>query len=415
MTAVYLLSATLGDRDQTDLPYFLEARHLIGSGHGLQTYVEHPEMQIGPLALGGVSGLDAVGPHVIGLLSVGAALVLLVTLLACTARLVPPTTRTPAGLAVSGSALAAAWAVAVPGWGHLDDLAALTAMVGALLATQRSRGLTCGLLLAVGCGCKPWGLFAAAMLLLLPRRAALRGAVALALGLAVIWLPFLLAAPSTWEALSHYAIRTSPGSLPRLLGDAYAPGWVRPAQLVVATAAIAGCVRARRPDLVMLAFATSRLALDAGVFSYYGVELVAAAAVADVMAVRYGGRWPATAILCWVGWELVDQASSQRVLVPMRLALLAIVFAVAWHTGRPPAASGSTARVVSATTSDPRRCAQHHQATATSSPSGTASRITGDDPVTPEVPRVTKSTGNTSVVTTMDASVSRATTSSAAS
>lgn len=345
VAAAFILFALVGDQSNGDLEFFTQALHVLGksgSSGGLHLYAARPDIQIGPLAILGVGLLDALflGKIVLAVVA-GALLLLLVTgrfleLLAIHEG-VPPE-RAGLAIVVGGSALAAAFAVVVPGWGHIDDLAALTAMVAALYACRTDRALLAGVLLAVATGCKPWAAFAWAMLFLLPPGRRTRGIAAFLLGSLVCWLPFVVGAPETLHALSAFSLRSIFGSLPWQLGYATAPWWIRPGQLVLTTGLVLLCVRVRRPDLVLLVAALCRLTLDAGVFPYYDVEIVLGCLVADVYAAGRGRVMAACApltLLSWLAITLIhDEAVTATQAFVARTALYAALLALAVVRGR---------------------------------------------------------------------------------
>lgn len=343
---VFAVCALVGNQANGDLGFFTLALHVLaqpGRAGGLHLYAVHPDIQIGPLAIVAVGVLRTLFlGHTAIAVGVAAVALLLLTLrsverLALQEGVVDEGARTC--VLVGGSALAAVYAVVVPGSGHVDDLAAMGALVAALAAARAGGGLATGLWLAVAVGCKPWGLFAAAMILLLPGRARRSALAAVMLGGLVCWAPFLLAAPSALGALAHFSIPATFGSLPLQLGYGRAPSWVRPAQFAVATALIGACVRYRRPDLVLLAVAVARLTLDAGAFPYYDAELVLGCLIADVYAAQRGPGFACapTALLAWAAMSLIhDEVTTTTGTLVDRILLYAAVSAFAiWRTCRP--------------------------------------------------------------------------------
>lgn len=347
VVGAFLVFALVGDQSNGDLEFFTQALHVLGTtgrSGGLHLYAVRPDIQIGPLAVLGVGLLDALFLGKIVLAVVAGTLALLLVTVHLLERLAHasdvPAQRIGICTAVGGSALAAAFAVAVPGWGHIDDLAALTATVAALYACRTDRALLAGALLAVATGCKPWAAFAWPMLLLLPRGRRLRGLAAFVAGSLMCWLPFVAGAPATLHALSSFSLRTVEGSFPFQLGYATAPWWVRPAQLALSSLLVLLCARRHRGDLVLLVVAVSRLALDAGVFPYYGVELVLGCLLVDMLAATRGRLLAACAPMCmlaWLGIALVnDLAVTSTQLFIGRYALFAGLLVVGvWRRPRP--------------------------------------------------------------------------------
>lgn len=345
VVAVFLLCALIGSQDNGDLEYFTQALHVLGtsgSAGGLHLYAVRPDIQIGPLAILGVGLLDLVCFGKIVFAVVAGALALLLVTTRVLERLAVregvPAQRVGLAIAVGGSVLAAAFAVAVPGWGHIDDLAALTAIVAALYACRTDRAVLAGALLAVATGCKPWAGFAWAMLLLLPSGHRFRGLATFVVGSLLCWLPFVAGAPGALHALSAFSLKAIFGSLPLQLGYASAPSWIRPAQLALATAGVLLCVRRRRLDLVLLVVALSRLVLDAGVFPYYDVELVLGCLAVDVYAAGRGPRLVACAplsLLSWIAITLIqDEAGTSAQAFVGRMALYVALLGVGvWRGG----------------------------------------------------------------------------------
>jgi hypothetical protein len=117
----------------------------------------------------------------------------------------------------------------------------------------------------------------------------------------------------------------------------------------MATIAIALAARYQRWDVALLAIATSRLLLDAGIFPYYDVELVLATLCVDVAYVArpHRSRWAAFAPVTLTASSLLLVA---RLPMPAEavLATRVTVLLVAWllttarrPTGTTPAAESS--------------------------------------------------------------------------
>jgi hypothetical protein len=182
------------------------------------------------------------------------------------------------------------------------------------------------------------------ILLVLRRRRTQAFILAGGLG-SVVWLPFLLAAPGTIDALGDYRLTVARRSALHLLGldTAAAPGWLRPVQfaaiLAVATAAVA---RGRWQGVIFVAMAT-RILLDPAVHSYHLTGLVVGAVAWDLTWCRRS--WP-----LWTVWSTVLLATRltampHGVAGAIRLGLsLAIIVAVLagpprHRTGAPTAAA----------------------------------------------------------------------------
>jgi hypothetical protein len=291
---VYALAATYGDHHGGDMEAVGDgARRLFQTGphDGLHLYSDDPSMQMGPLTFVLVRLLQLLSAdHVfLAFVVVSAGLLLLAVRFVenCVTEAEDDEKQRVRLAVLSGGVVVAYfWAVAVPGWSHIDDLCALTCLAFAVQATRRTQGRwsgwVAGAALGAAVGFKPWAVLAIAVVWLLPAARRRGGAVATGLVTCACWLPFLLAAPSTLGALRHFTILANAGSLPWGLGYAHAPEWERPAQLLLATVIIALAARRDRWDIALLAVAFSRLLLDAGTYPYYDVELVLGTLLVDV-------------------------------------------------------------------------------------------------------------------------------------
>lgn len=354
ITAAFLVFALVGDQANGDLEFFTQALHVLatsGSSGGLHLYAAQPSIQIGPVAILGVGILDALFFGKIVLAVVVAALALLLFTLRAIELLVLDEgidpQRAGRALLVGGVILAASFAVAVPGWGHPDDLAALLALVVALRAARGGRGVAVGVALALGVGCKPWAAFALALVPFLPRESRRAAVAVFALGSALCWLPFVAVAPSAVAALSHYSIQSSVSSLPYQLGSASAPTWVRPGQLALSSVLLLLCVRCRRPDVAVLVVAISRLVLDAGAYPYYDAELIVGCLIADVWAAGRDNRltcYAPLSLAAWLGMALIRaESSSPTKELVARCILYVLLLVVAAMRGAPSRATASRA------------------------------------------------------------------------
>jgi hypothetical protein len=291
---VYVLAATYGDHHGGDMEAVGEgAQRLFQAGPqgGLHVYAADPSLQMGPLTFVLVRLLQLVSANHLPLAFVVFSSGLLLLAVRCIEKCVPRKTsadsqRVHVAVLCGGVLVAYFWAVAVPGWSHIDDLCALTCIALAVqVARQRQdrwSGWLAGGGLGAAAGFKPWALLAVAIVWLLPPGRRLAGTLAACLATGACWLPFMVAAPSTLGALRHFAIHADPGSVPWGLGYDLAPAWERPGQFLLATIIIAVAAQRNRWDLALLAVAFSRLLLDAGMYPYYDVELVIGALLVDV-------------------------------------------------------------------------------------------------------------------------------------
>jgi hypothetical protein len=287
----------------------LAARLLVGEGTpgqgpgGLRLYVSHPEFQFGPVAVMATAAVRLVGRGdamtLARLLTAALAPVVLWTLEGL-ARRERPSAHWPTIARVSlvaGMVLVPAWDLVAVSTVHVDDAIALAASVGALAMARRDRRWWSAALVGVAVGAKPWAVAFLPILLLLRHHRARSIVLAAALG-AVVWIPFLVAAPTTVEALSDFRLAVATRSALHVLGfaAAAAPIWLRPVQLVaMAAAATAAVARGRWPGLIFAAMAT-RILLDPTLHSYYLTGLVVGAVAWDLL--WCGRRWPLWTLIC---------------------------------------------------------------------------------------------------------------------
>ncbi|MEO7058549.1 MAG: hypothetical protein ABI083_02400 [Lapillicoccus sp.] len=263
--------------------YFVTGARVLGSPDAVHVFAAHPELQMGPLtlvvALGLVSWGGAVATVVAGagMLLVGVLVLVMVLLL----RPVGSGTERAQRLLVVGLLLAPAWTVLAVHYGHLDDVLALAATAGAMLAMSRSRPGLAAVVLAVAVGFKPWAAPCAVVLLASPRAARHLGLFAV-LVLAP-WAIFLVGDPSTLH-IGSFAIAVAPDSALRALGLAASttPVWDRPLQLLVSVALGAWAVRRGHLYAVPFVVLATRMLLDPGTYPYYTTGLLVAALVLDL-------------------------------------------------------------------------------------------------------------------------------------
>jgi hypothetical protein len=342
--------------------YFdLAARLITGTGPaaGLHVYAAHPELQMGPLAMLAAIPLRAIAP---GLGYVVAPALLTLTGPALLAVLVRareaahgPISRPM--LLLTGVFTLPVWAEVTTHYAHLDDVLAMAFGLAALVASRRNAPVWTGLLLAGAVDAKPWALgFGALLLVLAPPTRRLAAMVAAA-GIAVVWLPFLLADPATLS-LTHFTIDNVDDSALRALGvnTGSTPSWDRPAQLMLGAAAGVAAIRRGRWPLVLLMVLAVRLLLDPETYPYYSSSLVLAAAAADLLS---GHRrlplWTAACASWYTANELLLPFAPATALGVLRAAFcLALIAAALVRPRSTTAASGLPAGAAST----PARLAQ---------------------------------------------------------
>jgi hypothetical protein len=293
----------------------LAARLLVGDAPaekgpgGLHLYESHPEFQFGPVAVVATVVIRAVGGGqammLARVLTAALAPVVLWTLEGVARREFPPADgpRIRRLSLLAGLILVPAWDLVAVRTVHVDDAIALSAGVAALATARRDRPWASAVLLGLAVGAKPWAVAFLPILLVLRRRRTAAVILAGVVG-SVVWIPFLVAAPGTIDALSDYRLTVARRSALHLVGldTAAAPAWLRPVQfvaiLVVATAAVA---RGRWQGVIFVAMAT-RILLDPAVHSYHLTGLVVGAVAWDLTWCRRS--WP-----MWTAGSVVLLAS----------------------------------------------------------------------------------------------------------
>jgi hypothetical protein len=266
---------------------------------GLHLYAAAPVLQIGPVAfLATLLLLPAGAPAALfgwQVLGAAAGLVILwqIRRLALGAR--PDLDRQAVNRRVAIAALAflPVWMYLAVGSAHLDDVLALLFTVAAVQAARARKPWLTGLLLGAAVDAKPWALaFTTVLLLLGDRRRVLQGAAAVAVAVAVAWLPFFLADQATMNAV-RYTIPNTPLSALRVLGvhDARTPSWDRPAQAVLGLALGGLAIWRGRWTAVPLVAVAARIVLDPGTNRYYVAGVVVGAALWDVVGSRRALPW----------------------------------------------------------------------------------------------------------------------------
>lgn len=183
--------------------------------------------------------------------------------------------------------------------GHPDDLGAVVLM---LVACRKGSGL----IVAAAAAFKPWAVAGVAALRSLPAWAAF------VVGTALLWLPVVLAHPST--EIQHNPIQSA--SPMGYVFDGVMPAWVRPAQLLLI--AVVALIAARRVTLerAMLAALAVRVMTEPGDFDYYFGPLALLGAVTG------SRRTTVLVVLAWLAKVSPWPAATRLVLL---VALLAVV------------------------------------------------------------------------------------------
>jgi hypothetical protein len=332
--------------------FFVLGAGLLTSGSpvtgGLHVYAAHPELQIGPLALLAAVPLIHLDPWhgrlCAALLLSACGPLLLANLVRVRERSGP--IRDPL-LLMTGLLVLPVWTEVAVHYAHLDDAMALAAIVVATGALRRGSAVTTGLLLAAAADSKPWVLGCGLLIVALPAGKRGRALVAFGTGVAVAWLPFLLADPRTLD-LGHFSIPNVASSALNALGvhDPVTPSWDRGAQLILGVAVAGLALRRGRWPAVLLAVVCARLLLDPETYNYYTSGLLVATALVDMYVQRRGfPMWTSSAALFYIVEDLLDPILPEDLLGAVRAAYCVIVLAALAIPG--PQANATDAPVCS--------------------------------------------------------------------
>lgn len=334
-----------------DWLYFEEASRVVmhyGPGFGIEggplhLYADMPFLQIGPPAVFATIPSQLLG-HRVGQATVAVALMALglfcIRQLELSAvALGAARTRCAAVALVGGVILLPVWSTAAIWWMHLDDVIALALVTFAMPAIARNRWLLASLALGTAAASKPWAVIVLPMLLALPARDRARAMIVALATCALWWLPFVLADPSTVQALGRVQISTSADSSLRALGwsSPWSPTWMRWAQFLAGALVVALVVRRGRWVAAPLAGFAVRVALDSQTYSYYGVGPVLGALAVDIHGRHRVPVWTIGAVAIEYGLPAV--ADGVLVGAVRIVACVAVVaFLVFRRTGATPAA-----------------------------------------------------------------------------
>ena len=281
--------------------FFADGGHGLVSTWGIHLYGEHPELQVGPVALLAAALLQAWGA------TLGKVLALTLMALAGPGMVLALSglvggPRKQVRLVVALLVLAPGWLDLALRWGHLDDVLAMVGAVGAVRAVHAGKGWVAGLWLAFAIGAKPWALGFVPVVLALPGEVLIALAVAGA-GTCVAWAPFLIGDSRTVSAL-HPPVALVQHSGLHALGarGEVVPAWGRTVQLLAtpAVAAVAA-LRGHWPGVLVIAVAV-RIATDPQDNAYYIGSAAMAALVFDLVATGWLVPWT-TVVTTLVLWQ----------------------------------------------------------------------------------------------------------------
>lgn len=311
------LSTTYG-LPVSDWPIAREAGEYLVQGN-LDVYVEHPEAQMGPLAL----LLAALLPSWLYSPFVGGLLLLFLVLLVGPR----PTYEFRAAGFAGAMLLAWPWA-ALAVQGHGDDAIVLVGLAAMLSGHGGGKvwRVVAGFLIAISA--KPTAVLFLPLLLLTSRQTFVVGVV----GAGAIWGPIVLADPSGFLAAGHGHSDVLVGSLPALMGiepmSGY-PAWVRPVQLGLGLGLCWWLGAKRGWAAAILGVVAVRTVLEPAPWNYYSTTVLAAALMYEASGRR---RFPTLSVLAFASYVVAnpyfDPLSWQLGLLRLTalLALVAITF-----------------------------------------------------------------------------------------
>jgi hypothetical protein len=324
--AAGVVSGGRGDWDE-----FVDAGRAMFGSAGLHVYVQHHEVQTGPLSLL-LAWLFSYTPRngfVLAAIVCAALGLLSVRLHELTARSRGDQIQFQLLVLAGGCLVAFTWAK-LGGYGHLDDALTLACAVAALHEVRAERSLRAGLAVGIAIISKPWGVIFLP-LTLATRRRDVRAPVVAAVVAAAVWLPFIIGAPDSLKALRP-TVNVFPDSVLALFGvtSESMPDWLRVGQLIGCVAVAAVLVYRRRPESVIAAAIAVRIATDPATWSYYTPGLVIGVLIWDLLDRR---RFPWMTLAAVVALAPTWLVPSEDARAGLRLAGAAAV--VVWAFLRP--------------------------------------------------------------------------------
>lgn len=317
-----------------DWSFFAAAARTLGSHRWAHLYVDHPNIQTGPITIALAWLLDP-----IGLAAVRLAIMLIGV--AVMGLLVWATRGRPNvrwRLAVGGTALALWWPQ-LSFFGHLDDALVLLLGLTAIVLVQRQRTDAAGATAGVAMGVKPTAVFLLA--LTLPRTAwrSVRSWVPFGIAVALSmlwWLPFVIGDSGTLDALKPRVV-VSADSVLALLGQTgeVPSAAFRGLQLAMVLGLASVAMLRRGPAAVMLLGVAARLLLDPAALPYYTAGFVLGALVWEAYESRHRLPWATLAGAGLLAPRWLVHSDTVRAWMRLVACVGAIVVVLAgWATGQ---------------------------------------------------------------------------------
>jgi hypothetical protein len=310
----------------------LNSHYATGS---LALYAHYPVVQIGPPPLALVAGLQWLSPAtvslVFGLLMAFAGVLCVRFAEIVGGAMVAPEHARRVKVAALDAGLVgiAFWAWDVAWWQHLDDVMAVTLILGAMATIARGRWWwLAGVMVGLAIATKPWALVTAPVLVGLPREQRSRATLVALAAAAAPWLPFIAADHATVSALAGFHFTVDPKSVVHLLGMSLgvAPSWARPLQLLGGFALAFVVSRRGRWEAVPILALGFRVVSDPQSWAYYGIGPLMGAVFLDVTAARRMPTWTtATALVEFGVRAVVPGWTGQAQLVWFAVVMVAVL------------------------------------------------------------------------------------------
>ena len=341
LTFAVVVTTALAKQPGGDWSFFAAAGRTLGSGRWAHLYVDHPNIQTGPITIVIAWAIDPLGLAAV-------RLAIMLTGIAVMGLLVWSSRGLPGvrwRLAIGGAALALWWPQ-MSFFGHLDDALVLLLAVAGVVMARREQRLATGVLGGVAVGVKPTGVF---LLALAVPRSGWRSAkawvpfgVAAAIG-AVWWLPFVIGDRGTLDGLRPRVVIATDSVLGLFGLDGQVPSAaLRMAQLVLVLGLASLAMLRRGPAAVLWVGVAARLLLDAATWPYYTAGFVLGALVWEAYQSRHRLPWAtlAAAVLLAPRWLVESDTVRAWMRLVACVGAIAVVFA-GWGTGQRSGDEGS--------------------------------------------------------------------------
>ena len=300
------------------LPFEVGARTIVHYHHmwefstpALHLFADNPLLQFGPLPALMLAPFQVFSPHGVAIgfgLAMVVAGVAAMAALEAAARTLLPAAMHPRARRTAFAielVLVPIWSYEVGYWHHLDDVLALLCLsLAALVIARQGPWWLFGVLAGTAAATKPWAVLGVPLFLAFPRPLWAKTALATLAAGAAWWLPFIVAAPQTVNALGNYHTSPSLGSPLYLVGvHADGAGWLRPLQMLAGMGVVALLARRGRWQDALFAGMAMRIVFDPFAYSYYAMGPLLGALLVDLSRIerRRMPRWTiATVLLVWL-------------------------------------------------------------------------------------------------------------------